>query len=88
FDRAACGGLNVMLMGDIQAVTLRALIDTYFSKGGSIIGPTFADRATLLDARENPERHADLLVRIHGFSDWFVGLPEEEQAELIARTNY
>ncbi|MFP4381904.1 MAG: pyruvate formate lyase family protein, partial [Candidatus Sumerlaeia bacterium] len=88
FDRATSGGLNVMLMSDIPPKALRALIDTYFSRGGSILGPTFTDRAMLEDAKKNPEHHADLLVRIHGFSDWFVGLPEEEQKEVIERTNY
>ena len=39
----------------------------------------------LLDAKANPEAHRDLIVRVWGFSAYFVDLPEEYQNTLIAR---
>ena len=46
------------------------------------------DRATLLDARKNPERHSDLIVRIGGYSDYFVRLKPELMQDVIDRTEY
>ena len=48
--------------------------------------PTAVSAAVLEDARVHPERHRDLLVRIGGFSDYFVRLSPELQREIIART--
>jgi formate C-acetyltransferase len=46
------------------------------------------DRKTLLDAREHPDAHSDLLVRIGGYSDYFVRLTPTLQQEIIDRTEY
>jgi len=46
------------------------------------------DRETLLDAQQHPEAHQDLLVRVAGYSDYFVHLNPNMQAEVIARTEY
>ncbi len=39
-----------------------------------------------LDAKLHPEEHGDLLVRIGGYSDFFVKLSPELQDEVISRT--
>jgi len=44
------------------------------------------NRATLLDAQKNPEKYRDLIVRIAGYSAYFVDLSPMQQAEIIART--
>ena len=44
------------------------------------------DRQTLLDAQNNPEKHADLLVRVAGYSAYFVDLSKGLQDSIIART--
>jgi formate C-acetyltransferase len=44
------------------------------------------DRAVLAEARQHPERHRSLCVRLYGFSEFFVNLSPDEQEELIART--
>ena len=46
------------------------------------------DRKTLEDARIHPEDHRDLLVRIGGYSDYFVRLTPTLQQEVIERTEY
>ena len=46
------------------------------------------DRETLLAAREHPEGYRDLVVRIGGYSDYFVGLSAEMQEEIILRTEH
>ncbi|HPP11588.1 MAG TPA: glycine radical domain-containing protein, partial [bacterium] len=40
------------------------------------------------EAQRHPERHRDLLVRVAGYSDYFVHLTPELQAEIIARTEH
>ena len=41
--------------------------------------------AKLIDAREHPELYPDLIVRVWGFSAYFVDLPDEYQDNLIRR---
>lgn len=43
------------------------------------------DRETLLDAQINPEKHADLLVRVAGYSAYFVDLSKGLQDSIINR---
>jgi formate C-acetyltransferase len=42
----------------------------------------------LRDAQTHPERYADLLVRVAGYSDYFVHLDPNMQAEVIERTEH
>lgn len=46
------------------------------------------DRATLLDAQEHPERHRDLIVRVWGWSGYFVELDKLYQDQIVGRTAY
>ncbi|MBI2958171.1 MAG: hypothetical protein HYY32_04935 [Chloroflexi bacterium] len=64
------------------------LIKTYFDRGGYHIQFNLIPREELLDAREHPERHRDLLVRVAGYSAYFVELVPEVQDEIIARTEH
>lgn len=65
-----------------------ALIQAYMARGGFEIQINVTDRETLLKAKENPEEYRDLVVRIGGYSDYFVKLSKEMQAELILRTEH
>jgi NADH-quinone oxidoreductase subunit N len=44
------------------------------------------DRATLLDAQKHPEKHSNLIVRVAGYSTYFVDLSKGLQDHIIART--
>ena len=44
------------------------------------------NKATLLAAQKDPEKYRDLVVRIAGYSAYFVDLSPMQQAEIIART--
>jgi len=46
------------------------------------------DRETLLDARKHPENHRDLIVRIGGYSDYYVRLSDALQQEILERREY
>ncbi len=65
-----------------------SLWKTYFSRGGQQLSVTVVSREELLDAVENPDAHRNLIVRVGGFSEYFVNLTPELQQNVIARTNY
>jgi formate C-acetyltransferase len=93
--RRALGGLvhNVkfprkLLEGEAERRALRSLIETYLSRGGFEIQVNSVGVEDLLEAREHPELHPDLLVRVAGYSDYFVKLSRKMQEEIIARTEH
>lgn len=44
------------------------------------------DREILLDAQQHPDQHRDLLIRVAGYTAFFVELGKEVQDEIIGRT--
>jgi trans-4-hydroxy-L-proline dehydratase len=78
--------LPQVLAGEDGVEKLAALVRTYFCMGGHHIQFNVVDSATLRDAQANPERHRDLLVRVAGYSDYFVDIGRDLQEEIIART--
>ncbi len=73
---------------DRSYTTMLALIKTYLERGGFELQINVTDRETLLDAVEHPENHRDLVVRIGGYSDYFVRLSPNMQQELLLRTEH
>ncbi len=47
---------------------------------------SMVDTQTLLDARKNPRKYPDLMVKVAGYSARFIDIPPEEQDEIIGRT--
>ncbi len=87
-ERTTTGGLNVKLAGTPGSQIVAELVETFFGLGGAHIGFTFVDRDTLLAAQARPEEYRTLCVRITGFSEYFVALSPEAQADVIARTEH
>ena len=46
----------------------------------------YLDNKTLVDAQEKPKEHRDLVVRVAGYSAFFVELCQDVQNEIISRT--
>ncbi len=90
FGRTAAGGLNLTFTSHsaISPEILSALIKTYFEAGGLHIGITRLCRAELEDAMRHPEKYPTLTVRLYGFSEYFVSLPEWQQLAVLNRTEY
>ena len=61
------------------------LIRGYFALGGHHIQFNVVDNDTLRDAQKNPDQYRGLLVRVAGYSDYFVDLDNYQQNEIIAR---
>jgi len=78
--------LPSVLAGDEGVAKLAALIRTYFRLDGHHVQFNVVDAETLRDAQKHPDNYRDLLVRVAGYSDYFVDLDRYHQEEIIART--
>lgn len=67
---------------------LLELIRAYLRKGGFHIQFNIIDSKTLKDAQKHPENYRDLLIRVAGFTQYWVELGKPIQDEIIARTEY
>ena len=92
-DQARSGGtlLNQRftpgaLAGEQGPKKLTALVRGYFMQGGHHVQFNVVDSHTLQAAKQSPENYRNLLVRVAGYSDYFVDLDERHQDEIIART--
>ncbi len=92
-DQARSGGtlLNqrfepAALAGDGGIARLASLVRGYFRQGGHHVQFNVVDEATLRAAQKRPEAYRNLLVRVAGYSDYFVDLDAAHQEEIISRT--
>jgi len=67
---------------------LKDLIRTYFRLMGHHIQFNVVTAETLRDAQKHPEKYRDLIVRVAGYSDYFVDCARELQDEIIRRTEH
>jgi formate C-acetyltransferase len=92
-DQVKSGGtlLNQRFLPSVLATgkdlkKLAGLIRTYFRLGGHHIQFNVVDTKTLRLAQQTPDEYRNLLVRVAGYSDYFVDLDREHQEEIISRT--
>jgi pyruvate-formate lyase len=64
------------------------LIQTYFDLGGWEIQFNVVSADTLREAQKHPENYKDLVVRVVGYSAFFVELDKVVQDDIIARTEH
>ncbi len=62
------------------------LLDYYFSRGGMQLQFNVVSRATLEAAQRDPDKYRSLIVRVAGYSAYFVGLDKTVQQDIIERT--
>jgi len=67
---------------------LLELIRSYLRKGGFHIQFNVVDSKMLRDAQAHPEKYRGLLVRVAGFTQYWVEIGKQIQDETIARTEY
>jgi formate C-acetyltransferase len=65
-----------------------ASVETYMKMGGMQVQFNILDRATLEEARDHPEKHPNLLVRVSGYTAYFADLNPYMQKEIIIRAQY
>jgi formate C-acetyltransferase len=94
-DQIKSGGtlLNQRFLPDLLATQedinkFAQLIRTYFKLNGHHIQFNIVDTRTLKKAQASPDDYRDLLVRVAGYSDYFVDLDQYHQQEIIERTEH
>lgn len=94
-DHIQTGGtlLNMKFLPDLLETpkgieSVKNLIRSYFSLDGHHIQFNIVSEKTLKDAQKNPDQYRDLIVRVAGYSDYFVDLTLTLQDEIIQRTNH
>ncbi len=65
---------------------LLTLLKTYLRLGGQEMQINATSRETLIDAMDHPENYRDLVVRVSGFSAFYVTLEREVQLDILSRT--
>ena len=74
------------LQGEGGDRKLRAVMETYFRGGGMELQINVVSAQMLRQAQEKPKDYEDLVVRVAGFSAYFVEVYKEAQDDLIRRT--
>ncbi|TFG14118.1 glycyl radical protein [Candidatus Thorarchaeota archaeon] len=64
------------------------LVEGYFKMNGLHVQFNVVDKATLEDAKIHPLQHRNLIVRVAGYSAYFIELDPFVQDEIIARTEF
>ena len=96
-SRLACDNMNIGMVHNFKLMA--GLLETPEGKNGliallkaaSIFGNgemqfNYLDNKTLVEAQEKPKEHRDLVVRVAGYSAFFVELCQDVQNEIISRT--
>ena len=91
YTKVACGSVvnqkfSPSMFSDEKRGKLLALIRTYFRKGGQEVQINATSREVLIDAMEHPENYGNLVVRVSGFSAFYVTLGKDVQEDILNRT--
>ncbi|MCQ2432911.1 MAG: hypothetical protein MJ175_09955, partial [Clostridia bacterium] len=91
YCKVACGTvINQKFMPSVFAdgkrEKLLALLRVYFSRGGQEMQINATSREILQDAMDHPENYGGLVVRVSGFSAYYVTLGREVQSDILHRT--
>jgi pyruvate formate-lyase/glycerol dehydratase family glycyl radical enzyme len=74
------------LRGRTGLSAMASLIRTYFRRGGMQVQINVVDPTVLVEARDHPQRHPNLLVRVSGYSAYFNDLTPAMKEEIIRRS--
>jgi formate C-acetyltransferase len=91
-DQSLCSSMLLNVKLHPSSLTTRedlkklgSLIKTYAEMGGKWIQFNVVGNEQLLDAQKNPENYRDLIVRVAGYSAYFVDLSKGVQDDIIRR---
>ncbi len=77
-----------LLNNEVALRRLTDLIRVYFDLGGMEVQFNVVSKDTLLDAQKKPDDYKDLIVRVAGYSAYFVVQDKRVQDDIIARTEH
>lgn len=96
-SKMSCDNMNIGMVHNFKLMSglldtpegeegLITLIRTACLLGNGQMQFNYLDNETLLDAQKHPEKYRDLIVRVAGYSAFFVELCKDVQDEIISRT--
>ena len=93
YTKVACGTVvnqkySPEMFSDEKRSRILALVRTLFKKGGQEIQINATSREILEKAMEDPDSYRDLVVRVSGFSAFYVTLGREVQLDILNRTQH
>ncbi|MFX1235036.1 MAG: trans-4-hydroxy-L-proline dehydratase [Promethearchaeota archaeon] len=77
-----------LLSNDSGIEKVAHLIRAYFNMNGHHIQFNVVTAEMLKAAQNNPEQYKDLIVRVAGYSDYYINLGKDLQDEIIKRTEH
>jgi formate C-acetyltransferase len=77
-----------LLAGENNLNKFISFLEAFRRLGGFHVQFNIVERETLLDAKENPQNHPNLMVRVAGYCALFTSLMPEVQDDIIKRTEY
>lgn len=79
---------NIRLSKKHLPTVLKPLVLAFFENGGMQLQVSCLSREEILDAIAHPEEHRSLVVRIGGFSEYFIRLSPELQQTVLERSEH
>lgn len=76
------------LRGQTGQAAFAGLLKTYFRRGGMQVQTNVLDPEQLVEAKNHPERHPNLLVRVSGYSVYFNDLTPAMKDDIIRRSTH
>lgn len=77
-----------MFKNDELRAKLLSMIKVYMSRGGQELQINSVSRDILIDAMEHPEKYKNLVVRVSGFSAFYITLDRRVQEDILKRTEH
>lgn len=96
-SKLSCDSMNIGMVHNFKLMSglldtpegeqgIISLIRTACIMGNGEMQFNYLDNETLIKAQKNPEQYRDLIVRVAGYSAFFVELCKDVQDEIISRT--
>ncbi|QEK11463.1 choline trimethylamine-lyase [Crassaminicella thermophila] len=96
-SKMACDNMNIGMVHNFKLMAglldtpegeegIIALLRTACIFGNGQMQFNYLDNKTLIEAQKNPDQYRDLIVRVAGYSAFFVELCKDVQDEIISRT--
>ena len=77
-----------LFAADSARAKLKELIRSYFELGGMQLQVNVVDQKVLEDAFEHPENHGDLIIRVGGYSEYWIHLDDDLRRSVLERIEH
>lgn len=77
-----------MFLDEESLKKVAMLVKSYIEMGGHQLQLNTVDRMTLIEAQKNPYNYRNLIVRVWGWSAYFIDLDKEYQDHVISRNEF